>query len=676
MTRLLPHAFAALTTALLAIFLTALPATAEEPFRLDEHVVDRTSDGALDGQSGEVEAAIEELRSDTDFDLFVVFVDSFDGMRSDEWANQTADASGLGNLDLLLAVATEDRESAWSATDAIDLNTSELNTANSRAQDHFSGGDWAEGAVTFADEVRSAATGGGSALTVVLLVGAAVVVAVLLVVWLRSRSRRRAAQPVAAAAGPATPAGPPPPPPDSLEAQLATLSMDDLRNRAGSALVQLDDDIRSSEQELGFAEAQFGLQAIQDFRTALSSAQKHLSQAFEIQARLDDARPESEDEQRALLTRIVVVCAQADDQLDEQAEAFAHLRNLRERAPEALAEIEQRAAEIEGTIPPAELALTQLHATYPQSALTSVARAPEQARALLASAREAVGSGREQLQAEDRGGAVAYARTAEDALQQAVMLIESVHQGGAELADARKQLDPAIDSIRADLIDAESLGKDDSSVRALLPRAQRAIEQAQAGREAGDPIAALAQITSAEDALDAALAPHRQEVESDRRAAAKLSTGIQRTQALIRSTNDFIATNRGAVGPQARTALADASQALQRAEAVQQEKPQQAVELVNRAWAAASRARELATADVNRWHQGPPGGYGGGRGSDMDVGSLILGGLLGAALGGGGRRSGFGGGFGGSGWNSGRIGGGGGFGGGFGGGRIGGGGRF
>ena len=676
MTRLLPRAFAALTTALLAIVLTVLPATAEEPFRLDEHVVDHTSDGVLDGQSGEVEAAIEELRSDTDFDLFVVFVDSFDATAAEDWANQTADVSGLGNLDLLLAVATEDRASAWSATDAIDLTTSELNTANSRAQDHFSGGDWAEGAVTFADEVRSAATGGGSMLTVVLVIGAIVAAAVLAVVWLRSRSRRRNRQSVGAASGPAAPSGPPPPPPNSLEAQLAKLSLEDVRNRAGSALVQLDDSVRSSEQELSFAEAQFGLQAIQEFRTALTSAQNNLSTAFEIQARLDDSSPESEDEQRAMLTRIVQLCAQADDQLDAQADAFAHLRNLRERAPEALAEIEQRATEIEGTIPPAELALTQLHATYPEGALTSVARAPEQARALLAAAREAVSSGRERVQTDDRGGAVAYARTAEDALQQAVMLIESVHQGGAELADARSKLDPAIDSIRADLIDAESLGQGDSAVRALLPRAQHAIEQAQAGRESGDPIAALAEITSAEDALDAALAPHREVVEADRRASAKLATGIQRTQALIRSTNDFIATNRGAVGPQARTALADASQALRQAEAAQQDKPQQAVELVNRAWAAASRARELATADVNRWHQGPPGGYGGGRGSDMDVGSLILGGLLGAALGGGGRRSGFGGGFGGSGWNSGRIGGGGGFGGGFGGGRIGGGGRF
>lgn len=676
MTRLLARALAALSTALVSVALLTLPATAEPPFRVDAHVVDRTSDGVLDGDTAEVEAAIEQLRSQTDLDLFIVFVDSFDGTPAEEWANQTAESSGLGNLDLLFAVATVDRETGWSSTDAAGLSSSQLDAAMSRAQDHFSSGDWAEGAVTFAEEITSASTGGGGGgLTVVLVVGAVLVAVVLLVVVLRSRAKRRAGQPVGAGPGRGAPVEPPPPP-DSLEAKLAQLSTEELRTRAGSALVQLDDAVRSSDQELGFAEAQFGLQAIQSFSTALTTAKGHLSEAFGIQARLEDSSPESEAEQRGMLTRIVLLCAQADDLLDDQAEAFAHLRNLREHAPEALNEIEQRAGEIEATIPPAELALTQLHATYPDSALTSVARAPQQARSLLAAAREAVTSGRQRLQENDRGGAVAYARTAEDALQQAVTLIESVHQGSTELAEARAKLDPAIDSIRADLIDAGNLGAGDSGVQALVPRANNAIEQAIAAKETGDPIAALAEITSAEDALDTALAPHREEAETDRRATAKLPTGLQRTEALIRSTNDFIATNRGAVGPQARTALADATELLRQAQALQRERPREAVELVNRSWAAATRARELATADVNRWHhdQRPPGGYGGRRGSDVDVGSLILGGLLGAALGGGRRGGfgGFGGGFGGSGWNSGRMGGGGGFGGG----RIGGGGRF
>src|SRR5699024_6113433 len=175
----------------------------------------------------------------------------------------------------------------------------------------------------------------------------------------------------------------------------------------------LDDAVRSAEQELSFAEVQFGLQAVQEFRNALTTAKSHLSHAFEQQALLDDDTPDTEDEQRELLTTSVLDCAKADGLLDEQAEAFEHLRDQRQHAPQALAEQAQRADASDGTIPPAELALTQLHATHPASGLEPSSRAPEQARELLKAAREADEAGNADLQEEDRASAVAYARTAE-----------------------------------------------------------------------------------------------------------------------------------------------------------------------------------------------------------------------------------------------------------------------
>src|SRR5699024_4370198 len=276
-----------------------------------------------------------------------------------------------------------------------------LDSADSQARDQLGSGDWAGGAVTFTNEIHSAATGGGSALTVVLVVVALAVVVGLVVLWARSRRKRSE---TVGARGQRQAAARPQPAPDSLEAKLAALSVDELTTRAGSALVDLDDAVRTSEQELAFAEAQFGLQATQAFRGALTSATAKLSDAFELQAQLEDATPETEAERRDMLTRILTTCAAADTELDEQAEAFAH--------PEG------RAGETEKALPPAELARPPLHATYPASALESLARAPEQARSLRAAAREAVSAGREELTEEDRAGAVAYARTAEDALQQ------------------------------------------------------------------------------------------------------------------------------------------------------------------------------------------------------------------------------------------------------------------
>src|SRR5699024_2377637 len=162
---------------------------------------------------------------------------------------------------------------------------------------------------------------------------------------------------------------------------------------AGNGRMLLDDAGRSSDQDRSIAEVQFGLNPIQEIRNASTTAKSHRSHAFEQQALLEDDTPDTEDEQREILTTIVLDCAKADGLLDEQAEAFEHLRDLRQHAPQALAELAQRADEIEDTIPPAELALTQLHATYPASALESISRAPEQARELLKAAREAVEAG-------------------------------------------------------------------------------------------------------------------------------------------------------------------------------------------------------------------------------------------------------------------------------------------
>src|SRR5690625_7508621 len=56
------------------------------------------------------------------------------------------------------------------------------------------------------------------------------------------------------------------------------LPTDELNKRAGSALVAVDDAIRSSEEELAFAKAQFGLQATDTFSSALDDAKDKAGQ--------------------------------------------------------------------------------------------------------------------------------------------------------------------------------------------------------------------------------------------------------------------------------------------------------------------------------------------------------------------------------------------------------------
>jgi len=87
------------------VLLSGGPAIAEEPFRIDEQVVDEA--GVL-GDEGEIEAALDELQAEDGTQLFVVFVDSFDGLTAGQWIQSTGELSGFGGNDALLAVAVED----------------------------------------------------------------------------------------------------------------------------------------------------------------------------------------------------------------------------------------------------------------------------------------------------------------------------------------------------------------------------------------------------------------------------------------------------------------------------------------------------------------------------------------------------------------------------------------
>jgi hypothetical protein len=72
------------------------------------YVLDRA--GVLHGDTTAVREAIDRLFDERGTQLFVVYVDEFSGTSSDQdWANETAIRSGLGDRDILLAIATDER---------------------------------------------------------------------------------------------------------------------------------------------------------------------------------------------------------------------------------------------------------------------------------------------------------------------------------------------------------------------------------------------------------------------------------------------------------------------------------------------------------------------------------------------------------------------------------------
>lgn len=634
---------------MLAPLLVAGPAAAQDPFAMTSPVEDVSADQVTAGGTARIDAARDRVLDGTDYDMWVVVVDSFDGAQPVPWADDVAVDSRAGADVLLVAVAVGDELVAVSADEDAALDDAALTQIERDGQRALRSGGAVAAAEAAADAILGASgvsTGGTqpggsvSALAPLLVIGGVVLVVVVISVALsRRRKPDGGALPPAPAPRPRTPAD-----------EFAGVSTAQLGTRAGSALVELDNDVRSSGNELGFAEAQFGLEQTRDFKATLERAQQQLGEAFAVQRQLDGA---AEDARRAGLIRVLLLCREAEQALDSQTEAMSQLRALQERAPELLTELAQRADEIEARIPAARAVLDQLRATFPASALSTVAQVPEQATSLVDAAERAVAEGRARVDAGDRGTAVEFARTAEDALQQVAGMLESVTHARATLEDAIGRLDGAIASVNDDLADAAQLGAGDAAVASAADRARTAVAAGEQARSGGDPVAAVTELVAAEQALDAALAPRREQQESVSRAGARLGSAMAVADAAVRRAHDYIGSNRGAVGEAARTRAAAAASAMGQAQSLATaQRPVEAVAAAEAATQQAHEATRLAEGDVSRWQsaQRPQlggAGYGGGyygRSSGIDTGSLILGGILGQVLGGGSSRRSSGGG--------------------------------
>nr|WP_246401286.1 TPM domain-containing protein [Jiangella mangrovi] len=635
--------------------------------------------GALSGaDESRIQDSFDRLTDESGLQMFVVYVDSFDGVDGQDWANETASISGLGTDDILLAVALRDRSFAISVDDGLNLTDEQLDDVRQNdIRPELSDEDWAGAAIAGADGYREAATGSGGGSATPWVVGGIAVVGAGAAGWWVLRRRRQGGVAV----------GPDGQPLD----ELAGLSLDDLDKRASAALVEIDDALKTSEQELGFAQAQFGTEATTEFSALLEQAKQQVAQAFTLRQRLDDSEPETEQQARAMTRQIIVTCGEVSDALDAQAAAFDELRDLHARVPEVLDETAQRAAEVEQRVATARTQLEQLALSYPPAALASVSGNPDQAARLLTAAREAVAAGQASLQGDDRSAAVVQARAAEDAVGQAAKLLDAVAGAKDELETAGQRIGTAIESVSLDIADAARLAPSDPAITAASATAQQAVTAGRgtAGGQ-GDPLAALRQLAEAETALDDLLAPVRAAAEEAERARIALQETLGRVTSQVSAVNDFIETRRGAVGTEARTRLSEAARHLAQSQSLAPSDPAAALDAVRRADELSRQAQQLAERDVQEWERQQNAARGGGGG---DLTSMILGGILinqmgrgGGMFGGGGGGFGGGGSFGGGGRSGGGFGGGGSRGGGgrspgsFGGGgtrgRRGGGGRF
>ncbi|WP_200306851.1 hypothetical protein [Streptomyces adelaidensis] len=470
--------------------------------------------------------------------------------------------------------------------------------------------------------VAASGTDEASAAELVLPVAAAGV-AVAVAVYSLVRRRRRAQLRT-------TPTG-------AFEAPVTSLP--DLHRRAQRLLVDTDDSVRTSAEELRFAAARPGRTATepdpadpdeaephaqtpaapdttqpsparpmaldttqpyaetpstqdpaQPFVEALADARRALGVAFQAGQRLDDeADALSPDEERALLEEILTRCTTAQRRLDTATPAFDQLRALERDITPALVCAEARFRELTGRTATAATTLSALRDGYAPAAVLPVTGYVEQAKDRLVFATAELNRARQAAYPGDLTIAAVHLRAAEGAIDQADVFVTGVERLAVELA--------------------------------------RATEAAKRGAPFAGPY---------DDPLDVLRRQGR---------------WFLPAHSAVAAATDFVTTHRGAVGFRARTRLAEAARHLAQADSASPDTdteadteagaaaPPAATETtphsqraLNLALAHAQEARQLAEQDVRAY--GNP--YGGPVGDGL-AGALLGGILLGEAPGGGGR---------------------------------------
>ena len=591
------------------------PALADPPFGVSGRVTDQA--GVLSSsEKDQVEQAIDELQKNEGINEYVVYVNSFDGLNGKQWVAQTAEQSGLGANDVMLAVAISERHYGIHPGSAID--TDKLNTvAIDKVEPKLAASEWAGAAIALADGLGGGSGSGASSGAATLVV----VLALILVagggyLFFRSRSRRR---------GRETAAIERPKPVDPYEGT----PTEQLNYRASAALLDLDERSRAAGTNLDIARSYYGDEAVPGFDRDLAASRDELARAFTIRQELDDEIPEDEPTQRRMLAELLKLTGAASERLKAQAAALDDLREKERTAPQVVEDLRRRIGELQQRLPAQEQKLTSLQQRYASAAATSVAENVREARVRLDAAQQAVDLARQDQASGQAGRSVGRLRGAEDAVGQSATLLDAIDRLADDLVAAEQRVPAVRAETVKDIAEARSLiqSGDRSGLQAQIARAEAALTAADAALRPADgspsdPLTALRQLEEGDLALEQALSVARDAQTQARRSAELLDQALLTARSTTAAAADFIGTRRGAVGPEARTRLAEAQRHLDAAEGMARQDPAAALGEARDADRLAQYALEVAQRDVGQWSQQTGyGGYGGGYGGGFGGGS-------------------------------------------------------
>ena len=574
MTRIRRFSLIAVLTAILLAL--GLPALAASPMSISDSVTD--PDGWLSSADRSTIESATSRAASSGKPVKVVVVANFSGTDAESWCQQTVERSSLTNGTVVYVIAYDQRRdaacsfngpSSSSLQGAVRASEKQLtpnpltssavangvnafvntllngtsNSGSSSANPSYSSNPGATD-----DDVRPLV---GMSVMFLLLVGG--VIAIAIGVARSSRRNRLAAQQAA-----------------QVDAESAARAAQE----ANRQLLSADEQVRTATDELNFARAQFGLNSTDEFARAIEAGKAAVSRGFSAQAQMNSATAPAE--QLRLATAIMRDLGANMNPLSTIQASFATKRAEQASLPERIAEARERLAEELTDLERAKSELSSISTLYPAQMLASLQDNPEQAEALLTSARSALDTA-EASAPTDRAHAASALDTALRALTMANHQTDAIFSAKSDLDAIRDRLVAAISSISSDITDVNELNTDPAVFNPLVADAHAAIAEAQAAlANTGDPLAALEHLRMSEATLDAALEPLRTKEEAYEKARTAAEAQISLAESAVAQAQRYVQGRRGAIDLELRSTLNNAESALSTARRSLEDDPEAA----------------------------------------------------------------------------------------------------
>jgi len=408
----------------------------------------------------------------------------------------------------------------------------------------------------------------------------------------------------------------------------------EITRRASSALVAIDERIRTTSDELVYAEAELGADATKPLRDALAAVRQHLAEAFHLHQLNHDDIPDTSQEIRTRSARITQLCEWAEELLDDRTEALKAPIERARRAPEIITGIRRDVERLTERLPQVRATLDRLATRYSPEALRKVAGNHAEAQQLLEFALHGADVSERRRESGRREQANLALETAIEAVRRATTLIDAVDNYEVEALRAESTLDAIVLDSREDLAAAKDLTSVPEVAKAMAVLEKELASLAPAGTPT-DPFAELTRLREANAALDAIVAKTRERAARPVIPEAHVRHALDDADRQLGVARSVISGHRGWIGADARTRLAEAERirldlAWANGPTIPEDDRERALADARRCGMLASEALQLAQRDIDSSR--PQGGPGWGGGAGGRGGGDIMGGILGGLV--------------------------------------------